>query len=201
MQWDESDILTCNNRQVLWRIHKTRGPYPTAWNDYRTFGPLPGQRWDPHPLGQSEDHADCGVLYAAYDLPTCLAEVFQAGNRIDTSGASPYATAWSPTRPLRLLDLTGDWPLRMGAAHALLFGPRPTCRNWAHAIWVTSCAADQPLDGLQVRSTVTGKNMPVLFTTSRDALPGAPAYTSPLDGPKMFTIADHFADRHQWTIT
>lgn len=201
LEWDAADVLTRGVDQVLWRIHKTRGAYPTAWNDYRMVGPLPGLRWDPHPPGQPANHHGCGVLYAAYDLNTCLAEVFQAGNRIDTTGSSPYATAWNLTRPLRLLNLTGDWPMRMGAAHALLSAPRSTCKNWAHAIWEASRTSNHPVDGLDVRSTVTGKNMPVLFSASQSALPAAPDFTSPLDGPKVLTLVDHFADRYQWTVT
>ena len=28
----------------------------------------------------------------------------------------------------------------------------------------------------------------------------APDFTSPLSGPQMLTLVDHFADRYQWTI-
>lgn len=201
LEWGESDIATSATDQALWRIHKTSGPYPTAWDDYLSHGPLCGMRWDPHPVGPPEDHPDCAVLYAAYDLETCLAEVFQAGRRVDTTRAGPYATAWFPARALRLLDLTGDWPMRMGAAHALLSTPKSTCRNWAHAIASAPQNATLPIEGLLARSTVTGKDMPVLFAASRAALTAAPAFTSPLDGPKMFTLADNFAARYKWTIT
>lgn len=201
LEWEESDIAESDPSQAIWRIHKTGGAYPTAWNDYRSFGPLRGMRWDPHPPGPPADNPDYAVLYAASDLETCLAEVFQVAERIDTTGARPYATAWFPTRPLRLLDLTGDWPMRMGAAHALLSAPRSTCRNWAHAIWSASQASTLPIDGLQVRSTVNGKDMPVLFASSRAALTAAPAFTSPLGGPKVLTLVDNFATLCGWTIT
>lgn len=200
LEWDESDIATSVTDKALWRIHKTRGPYPTAWDDYRNYGPLRGMRWDPHPVGPPKDHPAYAVLYAAYDLHTCLAEVFQAGRRIDTRRAAPYATAWFPARPLRLLDLTGDWPMRMGGAHALLSAPKSTCRNWAHEIATARQNATLPLDGILARSTVTGRDMPVLFAPSRAALTAAPAFTSSLDGPKMFTLVDTFADRYKWSI-
>lgn len=200
LEWDESDTAISATDQALWRIHTTRGPYPTAWDDYRNYGPLRGMRWDPHPVGLPKDHPAYAVLYAAYDLHTCLAEVFQAGRRIDTRRAAPYATAWFPARPLRLLDLTGDWPMRMGGAHALLSAPKSTCRNWAHEIATARQNATLPLDGILARSTVTGRDMPVLFAPSRAALTAAPAFTSPLDGPKMFTLVDTFADRYKWSI-
>ncbi|MCT2300220.1 RES family NAD+ phosphorylase [Dietzia cinnamea] len=199
MEWDDTDIVTVNPGTALWRIHRTGGPFPSAWSDYRFYGPLPGMRWDPHPAPTAA-HTDCAVLYTAYDLPTCIAEVSHPAGLVDTVTASPFATSWSPTRPLRLLDLTRQWPLRMDATHALMFAPRSTCRNWAHEIWKTARSEGKQLDGLEVQSTVTGSNMAVLFSDSQNALPAAPAFTSPLSGPMVFTIAANLAARVQWPI-
>lgn len=88
----------------------------------------------------------------------------------------------------------------MGAAHALNSSPKPTCRNWANAIWATAREKGELLDGLEVRSTLTGKKMAVLFHDSQDALPSVPEYSSPLSGPFVFSIACEFARVHDWTI-
>lgn len=196
--WEEDDFV--NRDVVLWRIHRTSGPYPTAWSSFRSYGPLPSMRWDPHPEPVGV-HDQYGVLYTAYDLKTATAEVFQQGRRIDTLTAAPYATSWTPTRPLRLLDLTGLWPLRQGASHALLSAPEPSCRNWARAICDDASAAGIELDGLEVHSTLTGEPMAVLFAGSGAALPAAPAYTSPLDGPMIFTALHSIASDIGYSIT
>lgn len=198
LDWEDDDFVT--REVVLWRIHRTSGPYPAAWDDFRSFGPLPSMRWDPHPEPLTE-HDQYGVLYTAYDLKTAAAEVFQQGRRIDTLTASPYATSWSPARPLRLLDLTGLWPLRQGASHALLSAPKPSCRNWARAIRDESFTAGIDLDGLEVRSPLTGERMAVLFATSFDTIPAAPAYASPLDGPMIFTALHKIATEISYSIS
>lgn len=181
-----------SRNRVLWRIHRTRGAHPTAWNTYRTFGPLPSMRWDPHPEPVG-DHDGHGVLYTAYDLQTAAAEVFQQGRRIDTTTAAPYATSWTPTRPLKLLSVDSEWPLRQGASHALMSAPRSSCRNWARAIHREAIAASLDVDGLEVRSTLTGKPMAVLFANSSTAHPAAPAYASPLDGPMILAALHRIA--------
>lgn len=42
--------------------------------------------------------------------------------------------------------------------------------------------------------------MAVLFAASQDALPAAPAFTSPLNGPVVFTVASKFAIDNGWTL-
>lgn len=197
MEWEDDDFVARD--VVLWRIHRTSGPYPASWDDFRSHGPLPSMRWDPHPEPVAE-HDQYSVLYTAYDLKTAAAEVFQQGRRIDTLTSAPYATSWSPARPLRLLDLTGSWPLRQGASHALLSAPKSSCRNWSRAICDEASAAGIALDGLEVRSTLTGERMAVLFAGSGDAMPAAPAYTSPLDGPMIFTALHKVATEINYSI-
>lgn len=197
--WDPSDIVTRDTDTTFWRIHKTRGSYPTAWHDYRDHGPLTHCRWDPQPE-PVKNHPGISVLYAGYDLATCAAEIYQAAHRIDTATFAPYASSWKPVRPLNLLDLTGLWPLRAGASHALNSAPRSTCRNWARAIHEASVARDNELDGLEVMSTLTGAPCAVLFGSSASALPRLPAFTRPLTDAAVFSILDAFAQRLGWTI-
>lgn len=83
----------------------------------RSYGPLRDMRFDPHPDGPPRASEE-GVLYTAGDIATALAEIYQRTRIIDTTTGTPYLTGWRPTRLLRLLDLTGDWPVRAGASHA-----------------------------------------------------------------------------------
>lgn len=83
-------------------------------------GPGRRMRFDPHlPPPRVQDR---GVCYTAFDLPTAIAEVFQETRAVNLRRGAPWLTAWLPSRPLRLLDLTGLWPLRNGASHAINTG-------------------------------------------------------------------------------
>jgi hypothetical protein len=168
----------------LWRVHRTTGEHVLPWNELRTYGPLPSMRWDPHP-GQQPAENPNGVLYAASDVATSLAEVYQSSRVIDTRAGAPRLTAWQPTRPLQLLDLSGTWLLRNEASAALLAAPRSTCRRWARAIYTTWPA----LDGLQVLSTMTGRINVVLWTAAADAMPTAPSFSRPLAQPLVWSFA------------
>jgi RES domain len=169
---------------MLWRVHRTTGQHLRPWNELRTYGPLPSMRWDPHPGRQPAEHPD-GVLYAACDIATSLAEVYQSTRVIDTRAGAPRLTAWQPTRPLQLLDLSGTWPLRNAASAALLAAPRSTCRAWVRAIY----AAWRELDGLQAPSTMTGRLNVVLWTAAADAMPAAPSFSRPLTQPLVWSLA------------
>ena len=169
---------------TLWRIHRTEGEHMLPWNKLRTYGPLPSMRWDPHP-GSEPISADEGVLYAAADVTTSLAEVYQATRMIDTRSGAPTLTAWQPPRRLRLLDLSGTWLLRNSASAAMLAAPRSICRRWASAIYTTW----PELDGLYVPSTLTGRPNIVLWNAAADSIPAMPAFSRPLTHPLVWSIA------------
>ena len=158
------------------------GTHAAAWNQFRQFGPVSGMRWDPHPEPAGR-HAGFGVCYAATDIDTAVAEVFQRTRVVDPS-ADRALTSWTPVRPLRLLDLTAGWALRNDGAHALAAAPRPTCRAWAKAV-----REDFPdLDGLWTPSTLTGSPTAVMFEPARDSFPAAPAFSRPLDSAPVRQI-------------
>jgi hypothetical protein len=169
---------------TLWRIHRTQGQHVLPWNALRTYGPLPSMRWDPHagPLPASQTD---GVLYAAADIATSLAEVYQTTRLIDTHAGAPTLTAWNPQRPLQLLDLSGTWLLRNNASASLLAAPRSTCRRWARTIYTTW----PELDGLYTPSTLTGRPNLVLWTTAADSIPQTPSFSRPLAHPLVWSIA------------
>jgi hypothetical protein len=169
---------------TLWRIHRTAGEHVLPWNTLRTYGPLPSMRWDPHPGAEPISTAE-GVLYAAADIGTSLAEVYQTTRVIDTRAGAPTLTAWQPQRGLRLLDLSGTWLLRNSASAALRAAPRSTCRRWARAIYTTW----PELDGLYVPSTLTGRPNIVLWNAAADSIPTMPSFSRPLTHPLVWSIA------------
>ncbi|GAB2732717.1 RES family NAD+ phosphorylase [Nocardioides pakistanensis] len=160
---------------VLWRVHSTEGAHPSAWNQMRSWGPAPTCRFDPHeppPHEQAEK-----VLYAALDVPTALAEVFHEQRRVIRDVGAPFLSGFAVTRSLRLLDLTGDWPLRVGAAHAINGdSDKAKTRAWARAFRL----AYPDADGLLSLSSLTGRQMVTLFAPAEEALPAAPAFSEPL---------------------
>jgi hypothetical protein len=169
---------------TLWRVHRTEGEHVLPWNTLRTYGPLPSMRWDPHP-GPLPISGTEGVLYAAADIATSLAEVYQTTRVIDAHVGAPALTAWQPQRRLRLLDLSGTWLLRNTASAALLAAPRSTCRRWARAIHM----AWPHLDGLYVPSTLTGRPNIVLWNAAADSMPTMPSFSRPLTQPLVWSIA------------
>jgi hypothetical protein len=168
---------------TLWRVHRTEGEHVLPWNTLRTYGPLPSMRWDPHPGPHPISGAE-GVLYAAADVATSLAEVYQTTRVIDTRAGAPTLTAWQPQRRLRLLDLSGTWLLRNSASAALLAAPRSICRRWAHVIYTTW----PELDGLYVPSTMTGRPNIVLWNAAADSIPAMPSFSRPLTHPLVWSI-------------
>lgn len=164
---------------VLWRVHRTSGDHVIPWNRLRYWGPSSLSRFDPHRLPPHTQGA--GVSYTALDIPSALAEVFQRSRYVDSGRGHPYLTAWKPSRPLQLLDLTGDWPIRNGASYTLNTGRRDHCRAWARAI----IEALPDLDGLWHHSAMTGSALVTLFTASANSFPANPVISLPLDDPGL----------------
>src|SRR5271166_4552927 len=81
----ETTVLPAGAR--LWRVYFTGGAYPGAWNAFRYFGPSESRfdHHEPPPRVQAR-----GILYAAGDATTCLAEVFQATRVIDRAASAPW---------------------------------------------------------------------------------------------------------------
>ena len=120
------------------------------------------------------------MLYAAAALPTALAEVYQTTRVIDCVSGSPAATAFRFRRAVRLLDLTGDLPLRVGASYVINTGRRAASRAWARAF-----LTEWPdLDGLWHTSSLTGRPCVTLYRGAADALPASPAHAFALDDPR-----------------
>ncbi|MHB1534466.1 MAG: RES domain-containing protein [Acidimicrobiales bacterium] len=173
------DDLRLVGSTVLWRLHRTSGDHVVPWNELRYWGPSALGRFDPHEPPPRDQPR--GVSYTALDVPTALAEAFQNRRFVNINRATPYLTAWVPDRSLRLLDLTGYWPIRSGGAATLSSGRRDRSRSWARAIH----SAGPDLDGLWHRSSMTGAEMVTLFTHAADSFPDTPAFSAPLNHPGL----------------
>ncbi len=148
-----------------------------AWNALRTFGPLPGARWDPHPE-PAADYDPLGAAYFGRDLLTCIAEVYQDTRFVDVNAGQPFATAIETANDAVLLDLTDVWLLRAGAKSALAGSEeKAITRAWARAVH----AAWTELDGIVAPSAVAGREVMVLWTTKQ--FPRAPSFSVPLSHP------------------
>lgn len=174
----EADLTDWTGPMV--RIHGTVGAHALPWWRLRHYGPLP-TRFEPHPAPIGH-HPDAAVMYVAGSFDTALAEVFQATRTVWAAAPhQPYLVVWQPTRALRLLDVTGTWPLRNGASHALNTGPHNVCRAWPRAI----AAHSARVDGLLYTSSMTGAPAAALFLPAADSFPESPQLSMPLTHPGL----------------
>ena len=162
-----------------WRVYFTAGPYAVGWNAFRHFGPT-AARFDHHlppPAVQAR-----GIMYAAADPTTCLAEVFQATRVIDRTGRGPWLAGFELVRDVPVLELTGAWPTRAGASMAISSGQRPRARLWSQAIY----AAYPAIEGLHYGSSMHA-NAPslALYERASSAMPAAQVFNRALSDPAL----------------
>ena len=170
----------------LWRVYFRGGDHPSRWNQFRTVGPIDA-RFDHHLAGSEPASSDRAVLYLAANPVTCLAEVFQKTRTIHRSRAAPALVGFAVACPLRLLDLTGSFPMRIGASMGLMTGPRSVARSWARGLYAAYPAAQ----GLAYPSS-THANAAAFVLNDRvdpaEALPASPGFHRTLDDPAMITF-------------
>jgi hypothetical protein len=137
----------------LARIYYATGPYPSHWNQFRSFGPT-AARWDHHlpnarSVGVEQSRA---IFYCAPDVDTCAAEVFQATRRIDRTRNAPGLTVFALREAVTLLDLRGTFATKIGASTAIHSGPRSRARAWARELY----DAFPDIQGLYYGSSMNG---------------------------------------------
>jgi hypothetical protein len=180
--------------QELVRVYFQGGPHPTTWNAFRHFGPV-GARFDHHlppPRVQAR-----GILYAAVQATTCLAEVFQAQRLLDRTLDEPWLVGLVARQPLRLLDLTGAWPTRAGASMAIGTGFHARARRWSQAIY----AAYPDIDGLWYSSSMHANRPAVaLYERAAPRLEGEPLYHRALADPLLAGKLAYAAALFGWPI-
>jgi len=155
---------------ALFRVYFRASRHPTAWNAFRSFGPV-NARFDHH--DEPPHLQEHGILYAATHPRAALAEVFQAGRLIDVHTDEPWLVGFRLAQPVQLLGLLGLWPTRAGASAAINSGPRPTARRWARVIYASYPEAQ----GLWYGSSMAANTPCVaLFERAIGALAAAPAF-------------------------
>lgn len=180
------DVVAVPGGTHLVRVFTSGGNHPQDWNTFRYAGPLPHARFDPHlpdSQGGPTVTREHGVLYFSLSVRTCVAEVFQATSTVDRATRCPQLVVFRPRRTLRLLDLSGLWPTRVGASQAISNGAKERTRAWSRAIR----AAYPELDGLWYRSSMdSGKPSLCLWDPpAANALPDDPDALLPLSHPGL----------------
>lgn len=175
------ETLALPAASVLWRIHFTASAHAVPWNRLRTWGPVAGSRWDPHPVPPG-DCAPLGSAYLGEDVLTCLAEVFQLTHFVDVDRGAPYVTAFSTVQDMVLADLTGPWLLKAGGSAQVVLQDKERTRSWARAIH----QAWPDLDGLISPSAMVGGRR-VIALWKPGAFPAAPGFSVPLNNPAILT--------------
>jgi RES domain len=175
----------------LWRCYALGGAHPGRWNQFRFFGPLTSARFDPQPPPASMTTR--GVMYLALDIPTVIAEVFQATRTVNRHRRAPWLVGLDPARDVSLLDLGGGWPTRAGASQAINSGRKDHARSYA----VAAYEEYDHLDGILYPSSMLGRvtdasGKPTtrgicvaLFDRAADAIPDHPAIHHPLAHPGL----------------
>jgi hypothetical protein len=175
----ETLVLPAGTR--LWRVFFAEGEHPAAWDSFRAFGPTKS-RFDHHePPRRLQTRA---TLYAALDAKTPFAEVFQKSRVIDRTQSGPTLCAIDTTRPLRLLDLTGAFPTRLGASQQLCSGSTLRVQPWSRVFY----EAWPEIDGICYPSSMNGAGRNVaLYERAQDAMPTHPSFCRRLDDPALLT--------------
>lgn len=182
----QGDIVGVDPGTRLARIFTAHGNHPQHWNSFRYTGPLPHGRFDPQRPGRDgapgHDPRN-GVLYFGLTVRTSIAEVYQTTSIVDRKTRGPRLVVVRPTRTLRLLDLSGLWPTRVGASQEISSGPKKITQAWARAIR----GAFKDLDGLWYRSSMDGGGPALCLwdPPAGSALPLTPDVLLPLDHPGL----------------
>lgn len=192
---DEVQVLPAGTTLV--RVHPLGGTYPTAWNEFRAFGPTKS-RFDHQPPPR-RNHPTRRISYLTTGpeaFVAALAEWFQDDGGgvgpFDLALRSPAVTILVTTSQLTLLDLNGGWVTRAGGNQAIRTGPRGVCRDWSRTIY----RHRQHLHGLAFGSAVWGPGRCLaLWERASSVFPAAPTATRQLADPGMKPVIMNAAQR------
>ena len=177
-------VVTLGPDQPLFRIYKRGGEHPTLWNQFRQFGPL--SRFDHHlPNKENEPYLqNRGVLYAASDLPTAVAEFFQhTRRRINRFDQSPWVAAFRLPGEVQLLNLTDTFCVCVGASMKLTTGPFSHTQAWSRGFY----DAYPNIHGLYYLSSMTNRAAVLFYdrANQRELFPPTTQMHRPLESPLM----------------
>lgn len=185
------DVKTLARGTVLARVYFAAGGHPTSWSEFRHYGPT-NARFDHH-LPDKGDAAwtqERSVLYCASNAMTCLAEVFQQTRRIDRVRDAPWLAIFELQRAVRLLDLVGTYPTRVGASMAINTGARARAREWAQRFY----ESHDDLHGICYASSMHA-NEPAIALNDRAekaaVLPSHPSFNRSLADDALLNVLKH----------
>ena len=164
----EPSLTTVASGQLLHRIYERGGDHPTRWSAFRHYGPL--SRFDHHSADEhgSPSFQKRGILYAATDVATAVAEFFQRNRRrVNRTRRQPWLVSFPLAEDVRLLDLTGSFCLRAGASAKLVSGPFTHAQNWSRGFY----DAYPQVHGLYYLSSLTNRPTVVLYERAVEASP------------------------------
>ncbi len=179
--------------QLLHRVYLRGGDHPTYWNAFRHYGPL--SRFDHHLVDKTGDAflQERGIIYAATDVPTAVAEFFQRNRRrINRIRRQPWLASFVVTREFRLLDLTGFFCVRAGASAKLASGPFGHAQNWSRGFYDVY----SEVHGLYYRSSLTNEPVAAFYDRAAEEslLPAIPRLHRALADPLMHQPLVEVAD-------
>jgi hypothetical protein len=177
----------------LARIYFAAGPYPSRWNQFRSFGPT-AARWDHHLVNEQSAGVEQNraVYYCAPNVDTCVGEVFQSTRRIDRTRNAPGIVIFALRQPVTLLDLRGTFATKMGASTAIHSGPRSRARAWARDLY----DAYPELQGLHYGSSMNGHAPAVVLNErARPAVPEQPQFHRALNDDMLVEVLQQIALR------
>ncbi len=185
----EPEVSVLPVGSLLFRIYFVGTEHPSSWEEFRRFGPVGTARFDHHPE-PPRLHEGFGILYAATQIKTCVAEVFQEKRAVDTRVGEPWLAAFRLAREVPLLSLRGDWPTRAGASMNMNSGPRSRCRRWSGTIH----AAYPEVSGLLYASSMHANREAVaLYERAMGAVPASPEANVPLSHPGLEPDLERYA--------
>ena len=192
-------LITMAPGQLLYRVYWRGGAYPTHWNAFRCFGPL--SRFDHHlPDGQGDPVLQgCGILYAATDIATAVAECFERNRRrVNRFRRQPWLVAFALQGEVRLLDITDTFPVRAGASSKLAAGPYSHAQNWSRGFHDSY----QEMQGIYYRSSLTGRPAIALYERARSAgvFPRAPRIHRALSDPALLDALRNVVEEIGYTL-
>lgn len=195
------DIVAVHTSTRLVRIFTARGFHPQRWNTFRYTGPLAHAEFDPQPVsedGSPATSSENGVLYFGLSVRTSVAEAFRAESAVDRRRGAPFLVVIRPRRTLRLLDLSGLWPTRIGAARDLVSGSNEVKQSWARAFR----AAFPDVDGVWFRSSMDAGQPAICLwdPPAASALPAAPDVLLPLDHPGLDLSLGRVCEELNYTL-
>ncbi len=145
-------------------------PHTVGPTTFRHFGPT--ERFDHHQPGSPSPDARRGIYYAGAEMWDCAVEVFWR-TRIIRLANNRFAEVLVQ-RDLRLLDISSDGAMRIGATAALSKGgPREKTQSWARHIYNHSDTYRYdglPIDGLMYSNSHNEGRAVALFERASDSL-------------------------------